>query len=44
MKSAGLQRVVQRDRNRVDGSALVAQPDVAALLTDHSVATRRSNA
>ncbi len=35
MKSAGLQRDVQRDRDRVDRRSFVAQPDVAALLTDH---------
>ena len=38
MKSAGLQRVVQRDRDRVDRRSLVPQPDVASLLTDHPVA------
>ena len=38
MKRAGLQRVVQGDRDRVDRRSLVPQPDVAALLTDHRVA------
>ena len=38
MKSAGLQRAVQGDGDRVNWRSLVPQPDVAALLTDHHVA------
>lgn len=38
VKRAGLERVVQRDRDRMDRRSLVSQPDGATLLTNHSVA------
>ena len=37
MESAGFQRVVAWDADRVDGRPLVPQPDVAALLPNHTV-------
>ena len=48
VKSAGFQRIVQRDSDRMYRGPLMTHPDVAALLTDHAVAscsnarTRRS--
>ena len=38
VKRADLKRVVQRDRDHMDRGAVVPQPDVAALLTDHAIA------
>ena len=37
MQCPGFQRVVERDRNHVHGRPLMAQPDVAALLSNNGI-------
>ncbi len=38
MKRAGLEGVVQRDRDGMDWRPIMPEPDVASLLADHPVA------
>jgi|GEM_PF-3656479 len=38
MKRTGLERVVERDCDSMDGRPIVPHPDVATLLADHPVA------